>query len=39
MWSEGTIGIPKKDGGYKNVKNILKNPARTTASMTVRFPN
>ena len=24
MWSEGTIGIPKKDGGYKNVKYWVK---------------
>lgn len=25
MWSEGTIGIPKKDGGYKNVKYWVKH--------------
>ena len=25
MWSEGTIGIPKKDGGYKNVKYRVKH--------------
>ncbi|WP_368406704.1 hypothetical protein [uncultured Ruminococcus sp.] len=42
MWKEGIIGIPKKDGGYKNVKywvKHLKNPARITASTAVRFPN
>ena len=24
MWSEGTIGIPKKNGGYKSVKYWVK---------------
>lgn len=24
MWKEGTIGIPKKDGGYKAVRYWLK---------------
>ena len=24
MWKEGTIGIPKKDGGYKSVKYWVK---------------
>lgn len=25
MWKEGTIGIPKKDGGYKSVKYWVKH--------------
>ena len=24
MWKEGTIGIPKKNGGYKSVKYWVK---------------